>query len=671
MKIVRILSTLAGAGLLTVLTLSFTLSAQEPAADQAQPNPSPEPAAAPADDAEMRELGADVEPSEPEASASATSDFVQGLKDGLELEPAAEPEPEAEPEMRELGTEVDVPVTPEPPVPSAAPEVEEIIEEIVEAIAEEVSPEIAAEIEKSMHQEAKESSEDHGDGEHVGEFVQFGGNAVLEKGRTANEVVAILGNTVIEGKARGETVAVLGNVTVNGEVRREAVAVLGDVTINGRVGGEVVAVLGNVQLGPEAQVDGEIVSVGGEIIRAPGAVVKGTTNQVPFMSPELTEGLKAWVYECLLKGRPLAIGENLGWLWTVMLVALGCYAFLALILPSVVTRSAETMEEYPGMSLLSAVLTVLITPIAMIVLSVTVVGPLILGLMLFCVGIFGKVVFLAWLGRRITEPAGWKFPAVAVLIGGVITLAIYLIPFVGFIFQKFSGFLGTGIVVYTIIRAMQDNSPPPAPAGATPSGGSVPPPTPTTPVADAPSGAAMGAAAAGGSVMSDAAAAPSAAEAVPPLSETAGATASTPPPVAPPPPMAPAGLPTQLSTLPRVGFWARFAATFIDVIALGVVVGILGIGDYFLLVATAYFIVMWGLKGTTLGGVVLGIKLVRVDDRPVDWSVALVRALGAFLSLCVVGLGFIWVAWDAQRQSWHDKIAGTTLVKMPKGVSLI
>ena len=665
MKIVRILSTLAGAGLLIGLTLSFTLSAQEPAADQAQPNPSPEPAAAPADDAEMRELGADVESGEPEASASATSDFVQGLKDGLELEPEAEPEPDAEPEMRELGTEVDVPVTPEPPVPTAAPEVEEIIEDIVEAIAEEVSPEIAAEIEKSMHQEAKDSSEDHGDGEHVGEFVQFGGNAVLEKGRTANEVVAILGNTVIEGKARGETVAVLGNVTVNGEVRREAVAVLGDVTINGRVGGEVVAVLGNVQLGPEAQVDGEIVSVGGEIIRAPGAVVKGTTNQIPFMSPELTEGLKAWVYECLLKGRPLAIGENLGWLWTVMLVALGCYAFLALILPSVVTRSAETMEQYPGMSLLSAVLTILITPIAMIVLSVTVVGPVILGLMLFCIGIFGKVVFLAWLGRRITEPAGWKFPAVAVLIGGAITLAIYLIPFVGFIFQKFSGFLGTGIVVYTIIRAMQDNSPPPAPAAAATSGGAVPPPTPAP---NAPASAAMGASPVGGSVMSDAAAPPSAAAAA---ATAAAADSGTPPPPAAAPTAPSAQLPTQLSTLPRVGFWARFAATFIDVIALGVVVGILGIGDYFLLVATAYFIVMWGLKGTTLGGVVLGIKLVRVDDRPVDWSVALVRALGAFLSLCVVGLGFIWVAWDPQRQSWHDKIAGTTLVKMPKGVSLI
>jgi len=48
-----------------------------------------------------------------------------------------------------------------------------------------------------------------------------------------------------------------------------------------------------------------------------------------------------------------------------------------------------------------------------------------------------------------------------------------------------------------------------------------------------------------------------------------------------------------------------------------------------------------------------------------------VRALGCFLSLLVCGLGFIWVAFDQEKQSWHDKIAGTVVVRVPKGVSLI
>jgi uncharacterized RDD family membrane protein YckC len=371
------------------------------------------------------------------------------------------------------------------------------------------------------------------------------------------------------------------------------------------------------------------------------------------------------VHHCLRYLRPLAFAENLGWLWTIMLAALGFYCLLALMLPDVVRRSAETMENYPGMSLLSAVLAIVITPIAMIVLSVTVVGPVVLGLLLFCIGLFGKVVFLAWLGRRVTQPAGWQMPALAVLIGGLITLGIYLVPVLGFIFQKLTGFLGTGIVIYTIILAMKQNSAeqsaPPAPA---PVGGAVPPPTPVSPASEAATGAEMNAGAMGGSVISDSASTPMAAGPEPVQSAPGG--------VPPIPAQMPAGSPdVQLSTLPRVGFWTRFVATLIDMIALGIAVGILDIGDYFPLVATAYFIVLWSLRGTTLGGVVMGIKIVRLDDKPVDWAVSVVRSLGAFLSLFVVGLGFVWVGWDPQRQSWHDKIAGTTIVKMPKGVSLI
>ena len=80
---------------------------------------------------------------------------------------------------------------------------------------------------------------------------------------------------------------------------------------------------------------------------------------------------------------------------------------------------------------------------------------------------------------------------------------------------------------------------------------------------------------------------------------------------------------------------------------------------------------MWKTKGTTIGGIVCGLKVVRLDDRPIDWPTAIVRALGCFLSMAVAGLGFLWVVFDADRQSWHDKIAGTTVVRVPKGTSLL
>ncbi len=625
MKLVRILSSLAGAGIVVALTMALVLPAQEPPANPPAESP---PAEQPAQEDEMRELGA--EPSMPEPTGDA---------------PEAPEAPEA------------------PPVT-----VDEIIEEVVEAIAEEVGEEIQVKIENGSEDESSLPGVKISHGGGGNEMVRFGSNALLAEGETAREVVAILGDAVVDGKAGREVVAIMGNVTINGSSGREVVAIMGNAVINGPVGGEVVAIMGNVQLGPAAVVEGDIVCVGGVVDRAPGAVVKGATNNVelPFAGAALGDGVRAWVQECLLKLRPLAFGEHLGWLWGIMLAALGFYCLLALMLPSVVKRTAETMENYPGMSLLSALLTLVITPIAMIVLSVTVVGPFVLGLILFFIGIFGKVVFLAWLGRRITEPAGWKFPALAVLIGGVITLAIYLVPILGFIFQKLGGFLGTGIVVYTIVLALQDNdSSPSTPAAPVTPTGTVPPPT-GAPASGAALGAQAGVSSMGGSVVSDAAATPSAATMPPGIPPASSAEI---PPI--PPTGAVAEPPEQLSTLPRAGFWARFAATFIDIIALGIAVGILDISDYFPVIATGYFIALWALKGTTLGGVVLGIKIVRVDDKPVDWSVALVRSLGAFLSLCLVGLGFIWVAWDPRRQSWHDKIAGTTIVKMPKGVSLI
>jgi uncharacterized RDD family membrane protein YckC len=91
----------------------------------------------------------------------------------------------------------------------------------------------------------------------------------------------------------------------------------------------------------------------------------------------------------------------------------------------------------------------------------------------------------------------------------------------------------------------------------------------------------------------------------------------------------------------------------------------------FVALLVAYHVAMWVWRGTTLGGAVLGLKCVRLDGRPLDFQVACVRALAGFLSFLAFGLGFIWAGFTPDRQSWHDIIAGTTIVKMPRGISLI
>jgi uncharacterized RDD family membrane protein YckC len=131
-----------------------------------------------------------------------------------------------------------------------------------------------------------------------------------------------------------------------------------------------------------------------------------------------------------------------------------------------------------------------------------------------------------------------------------------------------------------------------------------------------------------------------------------------------------AELPPQvLAALPRAGFWLRMGALLLDVLLIGIVTSFLGShhhSDLHLLILAVYGALMWKLRGSTVGGIVCDLRVVRVDGRPIEWETAIVRALGCFLSLAVCGLGFIWIAFDANHQAWHDKIAGTVVVRVPK-----
>jgi len=114
------------------------------------------------------------------------------------------------------------------------------------------------------------------------------------------------------------------------------------------------------------------------------------------------------------------------------------------------------------------------------------------------------------------------------------------------------------------------------------------------------------------------------------------------------------------------------AAAFLDIVLLGVI-GALGdlSMPWVLVVALAYFSAMWTWRGSTVGGTVLGLKVVRVDGHPLTFTVALVRALAAGFSIIVLFLGFLWIAWDLDKQGWHDRIAGTVVLRLPRGTPLV
>lgn len=476
------------------------------------------------------------------------------------------------------------------------------------------------------------------------------GNHTIPVGSTAGEAVSLIGSTTVHGTVERETVSIIGDTTVHGSTGGEAVAVLGDVNITGTVGGEAVAVMGNIDLGPKAVVKGDLTVVGGKLTRDPSAVVEGNVTEmtIPFVTGGL-DGLKAWFHRCLLMGRPLAFGADLFWAWVIAGTMFLFYVLLAVLFPSAFEKCLETLEQRPGYSLLTVLLTVLITPVLFVLLIATGVGLLVVPFLvagLFIGGLFGKAVMHAWLGRRITRlfgPGPLSHVAMATLVGGVVVLFLYTVPVLGFLLWKLLDLVGLGVVVYTLVLNMRREKP----VTAKPAGVAAAMPMAATTEAVPPM--AMGMAAA-------------------PSADYTGAAAAAGMPAAAAVPVMPV---ISAVTMPRAGFWIRVAASFLDLMIVGAACGVLSAGGSTPLVFAAYCVVLWALKGTTIGGIVCGLKVVRLDDRPVDWAVALVRALGGFLSLAVAGLGFIWVAFDDQKQSWHDKIAGTTIVRVPRGISLL
>lgn len=537
------------------------------------------------------------------------------------------------------------------------------------------------------------------------EIVTIGGSSHLQAGGRSNAVVSVFGSSTSAGEVRDSVVSVLGDTRVEGgKVGDASVSVLGNNYVNAEVDGDVVAVLGDVELGPNAKVRGNAVVVGGRLIRDPNAVLGGSVQNVLMIPDSAILGFKSWLKNCLRYLRPLAFAPDLGWAWTIALGVLALYALFAVMFRDPLDRCVQTLQERPGETIVASVLAMLLTPILYVVLAITVIGIAfmpIAGFGILLATLFGKAVVLAWIGRGMLTLANQNehtHSAIAVLIGGAIALLLYTVPVLGFLVFNLLGILGFGAVVYTLMlasRAKRRSTPPasgpgarapgagPAPAGAAAGaagvaasanlGGMPAGATPHTAGFSASDAAAGGAGFGAASIGGEAAAAGTASgpDAAFAASGSAGSSdggsgrlgGGAIPPTN--------GSADSLS-LPRAGFWIRILALLIDTVLVGVVFNVLDHHTKLQLIAlAAYGAIMWKMKGTTVGGIVCNLKIVRLDGREIDWSTAIVRALGCFLSLIVCGLGFIWIAFDPDRQAWHDKIAGTAVVRVPQGVSLL
>ena len=146
------------------------------------------------------------------------------------------------------------------------------------------------------------------------------------------------------------------------------------------------------------------------------------------------------------------------------------------------------------------------------------------------------------------------------------------------------------------------------------------------------------------------------------------------------------------ATIEPMGFWIRLIAIVIDIIIISaarypITLIFWALSDDFLIwgglkrgssniglnilyitinlaIFFAYFIIMDVRYHATLGKTLFRLEVVGIDLLPIRYREAILReTIGKAISLFACFLGFIWAGFDARKQAWHDKIAGTYVIR--------
>jgi len=447
-----------------------------------------------------------------------------------------------------------------------------------------------------------------------------------------------------------------------GETVRDVVVVFGNARVEGRVQGDLVVVMGNARLGSTAVIEGSFVVVAGTATVEPGALVRrdvvtvGTDLDAPgdfiFAGEHIVIGtgilggwmrsVTPWVASGLLLGRPVV--PSLGWIWSIVGIFFVVYLLVNLLLHEPVRAASDVLARRPfGTFMVGLLMLLLWAPISAL-LAVSVVGIIVIPFFLSALvvaAVVGRVSVIRWIGNSLIAPDDPDSRVLALrsfVIGFVLLTLVYMVPLLGFVAWGLVGVFGLGASVMAFLAAWRKEVP------KTPAPPPVPPVAPVVPPVPA-------------------------APFVPPVV----------PQVAPPVASVAAG-PVASESVPavqRASFLDRAVAFGLDVMLVAVLhEGLKGTvfprySEFFFPLLLIYFIAFWTWKGTTVGGIVMKLRVVKTTGAPIEAADAIVRALAGVLSFIALGIGVLWIlrsddlAPDGQpaRQGWHDKAVGTWVVR--------
>ncbi len=104
--------------------------------------------------------------------------------------------------------------------------------------------------------------------------------------------------------------------------------------------------------------------------------------------------------------------------------------------------------------------------------------------------------------------------------------------------------------------------------------------------------------------------------------------------------------------------WAYFNATKTGLVA--------GPADFLIswVLPAVAVIAFWIVKQATPGKMAVSTKIVDAESGNPASTGQLIGRYFAYFAACIpLGLGILWVAFDKKKQGWHDKLAGTVVVR--------
>jgi len=458
-----------------------------------------------------------------------------------------------------------------------------------------------------------------------------------------------------------------------GDTARQVLVIGGDARIEGHVSEDVVVVLGKVELASTAVIDGTFVAVAGTVEIAEGAkvnrdfVVVGDA-QIPASFQPAGEhvvvgiggfgnnlrSIVPWMLYGLMLGRPIV--PWLEWVWIVAAI----FFFLNLCVNAIfdvpVRAATTTLRTSPLSAFMAGLLVLLLAGPICLLLVVSVIGVAVIPFVLCAIvvaAVVGRVAFARWLGMSLVrqdDPADRSASMRSFAVGSALMCVCYMIPFIGMMLWALAGVFGLGAATLAFQNAYRRENPKPPKKAVPP-----PPPVPPTEALDRPGLAAA---------VDDAGLA---------MNGSAEPAAAVDTDLRPDVPYVPISR-DPLPAMPRAMFLERLAALVLDAIVIMIIAQMFefdrlhgGPGDRLMLfLALAYHVGFWTWKGTTPGGMICQLRVVRVDGKPLEFAESLVRGLTGIISVAVVGLGFLWILRDPERQAWHDRVAGTYVVKVPR-----